>query len=333
MTAVITITSGSRESSKSILSANLALYLTRQGYRSAVLAAGGQEPLWGIPPASTWPNVITGHLPLAQIIHQSKFGIDIIVAQGHGHALGQFSNQHDDHVTEGLADLDAYAYLIVDLAGGITAAAMACCMASTENILMLAANSPALTAAYEWLSHLAHSGFSRPVNLILNQVRKPAHAKSAYIRFRDLVHNRLDLKTNLWGSIGYEPSADLPESLSRPLAELMPQSKIIQDIHSIGDRLLAEQPPENQTVGLVEFWRQFNHHLQQLPLIPIQSSKKPDPGVQPSTTDGGFEELDASDTPCLQDARDSLLESLNCNLSRIFKELRAIRQLLENSHE
>ena len=333
MTAVITITTGSRESSKSILSANLALYLTRKGYRSAVLAAGGQEPLWGISPTSTWPNVIAGNLPLAQIIHRSEFGIDMIVTQGHGHALGQFSNQHDDYVTEGLAELAGCAYLIVDLAGGISAAAMACCMTATENILVLAANSPALTAAYEWLSRLAHNGFRRPVNLILNQVRKPAHAQSAYIRFRDLVHNRLELKTNLWGSIGYEPSADRPESLSRPLVELMPQSKIIKDIHLIGDRLLAEQPPENQTVGLVEFWRQFNHHLQQLPPTPIQPPRKPDPDARSATSDGGFEELDTSDAPCLQDVGDSVLESLNCNLSRIFKELRAIRQLLENSHE
>ena len=326
MAAVITISSGSRETGKSLLSANLALDLNHRGHRTGVLAVGGRQPLWGVPSSSTWPNVIAGRLPLAQILHKATFGVDMVVANGHGHALGQFPDQSNDHLADELAELGPYAYLIVDLGNATTAAAGACCLASSENILVLSANTQALTAGFEWLSYLARNGLRRPVNLILNQVRKPAQAQSAYIRFRDLVHSHLELKTNLWGSIGYEPAVDHTDSMAQPLADSLPHSKIVKDIQSIADRLIAEQPPENQTVALYEFWRQFNHHLQQLPLIPIQP---PTPDDDLTKTEG-LDMLNPAHDPLPLDPDSAAFDRLNNTLTTIFEELRTIRRLLES---
>lgn len=332
MTAVISISSGSSQSGKSLISVNLAHYLTSKGHRTALLSAGSRQPLWDVPPIGTWPNVIAGRLPLEQIIHRDIFSVDMIVAQGHGHALGQFANQHEENLVTEIEALDDYAYLIVDLACDISSAAMACCLASTENILVPAANTPALTAAYEWLSHLAQNGMNRPVNLILNQVRKPTQAQSAYIRFRDLVHNRLELKTNLWGSIAYDAAADQWATLRRPLADIIPQSKIIKDIQNVGDRLLAEQPPENQTVQLITFWREFNRYLQQLPITPIRPHAKPKPDQSALDVDIAPETVDSPPGSDTQGNQPAAMECVNRNLNLILEELRAIRKLLESGN-
>lgn len=330
MTAVITIASGSSQSGKSLISANLARYLTGKGHRTALLSAGSRQPLWDVPPIGTWPNVIAGRLPLEQIIHHDIFSVDMIVAQGHGHALGQFANRHEESLAVEIEALENYAYLIVDLTGEISSAAMACCLASTEVILVPAANTSALTAAYEWLSQLARNGMNRPVNLILNQVRKPAQAQSAYIRFRDLVNYRLELKTNLWGSIAYDPAADQWEALRRPLADIIPQSKIIKDIQVVGDRLLAEQPPENQTVQLITYWQEFNRHMQQLPITPIRPAAKPEPDQAALNGNATLDAVDSWPDSNPHGNQDAALEEANRSLNLIFNELRAIRKLLES---
>ncbi len=331
MTAVITISSGSSQSGKSLISANLAHYLTSKGHRTALLSAGSRQPLWEVPPVATWPNVIAGRLPLSRIIHRDIYTVDMIVAHGHGHALGQFADLHVENLAAEIAAQDDYAYLIVDLADGISSAAASCCMASAENILVPAANTPALTAAYEWLAYLVRNGMTRPVNLILNQTRKPAQAQTAYIRFRDLVHNRLELKTNLWGSIAYDAAVERWDALRRPLADIAPQSRIVKDIRTVGDRLLAEQPPENQTGKLIAFWREFNQYLQQLPMTPIRPPAKPETDLTP---DGGSttEAIDSPPGPHTQSNQAAALENVNRNLNLIFKELRTIRRLLESRH-
>jgi MinD-like ATPase involved in chromosome partitioning or flagellar assembly len=329
MTAVITISSGSPQSGKSLISANLAHYLTSKGHRTALLSVGSRQPLWEVPPIATWPNVIAGRLPLGRIIHRDIYTVDMIVAHGHGHALGQFADLHEENLAAEIEAQDAYTYLIVDLAGGVSPAAMACCLASAENILVPAANTPALTAAYEWLAHLARNGLIRPVNLILNQARKPAQTQTAYIRFRDLVHERLELKTNLWGSIAYDAAVERWDALRRPLADIVPRSRIIKDIRAVGDRLLAEQPPENQTGQLIPFWREFSLHLQQLPMTPIRPPAKPAANLTPdgSGTPEAFGSPPGSHP--LGDQAASL-ENVNRQLNLIFEELRAIRKLLES---
>ncbi|MGD9006339.1 MAG: hypothetical protein PVG41_00395 [Desulfobacteraceae bacterium] len=331
MTAVITISSGSSQSGKSLISANLAHYLTSKGHRTALLSVGSRQPLWEVPPIATWPNVIAGRLPLDRIIHRDIYAVDMIVAHGHGHALGQFADLHEESLAAEIEAQDDYAYLIVDLAGGLSSAAMACCLASAENILVPAASTPALTAAYDWLAHLARNGLIRPVNLILNQTRKPAQAQTAYIRFRDLVHNRLGLKTNLWGSIAYDAAVERWDALRRPLADIVPHSRIIKDIRSVGDRLLVEQPPENQTGQLIPFWREFNRHLQQLPMTPVRPPTKPEADLMPD----GSKAPEVTDYPPGSDAQGNqtaALENVNRHLNLIFEELRAIRKLLESRH-
>jgi MinD-like ATPase involved in chromosome partitioning or flagellar assembly len=329
MTAVITISSGSPQSGKSLISANLAHYLTSKGHRTALLSAGSRQPLWEVPPIATWPNVIAGRLPLDRIIHRDIYTVDMIVAHGHGHALGQFADLHEESLAAEIEAQDNYTYLIVDLAGGVSSAAMACCLASAENILVPAANTTALTAAYEWLAHLSRNGMIRPVNLILNQTRKPAQAQTAYIRFRDLVHNRLELKTNLWGSITYDAAVERWDALRRPLVDTVPHSRIIKDIRTVGDRLLAEQPPENQTGQLITFWREFNQHLQQLPTTPIRPPAKPKADLAPddNSTPEVIDSPAGSDT---QGNHAAAMENINQNLYLIFQELRAIRKLLES---
>jgi MinD-like ATPase involved in chromosome partitioning or flagellar assembly len=332
MTAVIAVSSGTAKVGKTFLSANLAHYLGEKSSRTALLVAGSSHPILDVQPKRTWPDIIHGRLTINQAIESTVYGIDMLVTQGQADALVGLSPQATDRLGESIRDMHGYAYLVVDMVSGPAAMAVACCLAATESILVVTADTISLTAAYEWLGRLARHGFKGPVNMVLNQVKKPALAQSVFIRFRDLAHRKLNIQVNLWGSLSFDETAQEPGSLDRPLAISQPDSKLLGDIQIIGDRLLAEQPPENQTQPLELFWQAFIKQLQALPempdrLVPPQAAAEKEihkRAVRQKETahKEGTKKTQSDFTAALNDVTDQL--------SVIATELGTIRRLMEN---
>jgi MinD-like ATPase involved in chromosome partitioning or flagellar assembly len=321
MTVVVTIASGKAEVGKSIISANLSQYLTQNGHRTGLMVAGARQPVWGIEPDSRWPDILGGRLPADKTIHRDVFGIDLMIAQNCDSTLQGLCTRDGSRMDNDLDMLDAYAYLIVDCAAQISAPTLACCLAATATMLILTPDSAALTAAYEWLAHLARHDFRGTVHIVLNQVGNPTLARSIYLRFRDQVHNRLRLQTNFWGSLNKEPTID-PQVVRRyPLSQTMPQSELLRNIRAIGDRLVAEQPPENPARPLKAFWRSFLEYLRKLPADPETPDQK-----LPSVFEG-LPPMKNSRRPAMENAQ--ALAGLNTQLTNIANDLQAIRRLLE----
>ena len=332
MTAVIAIASGTAKVGKTVLSTNLAHYLSEKGNRTALLVAGSSTPVFEVHPDRTWPNILNGRIPIDQVIQSNVYGIDMVVTEGHGHALGSLSAQAAARLTGSVRSSQEYAYLVVDMAAGLTPPSVACCLAATESLLVITPDTPTLTAAYEWLSRLSRYGFRGPVSMILNQVGKPALAQSVFIRFRDLAQKKLNVQVNLWGSLSFDETTGQPDTLDRPFSVSQPHSKLLKEIQTIGDRLLAEQPPENQTQPLSMFWQTFIQKLHDLPVMPVTphvrqtpTTKKVGPNAAPrkeAPDAGGPEQVPANVSNALLLVTD--------RLSTIAAELGAIRRLMEN---
>jgi MinD-like ATPase involved in chromosome partitioning or flagellar assembly len=332
MTAVISVASGSARVGKTLLSANLAHYLSRKGNRTALLVAGSGAPVFNVQPQSTWPNLINGRIPIRQNLHADIFGLDMMVSQGHGHALKNLTVQATDRLAASINELDPYAYLVVDMAAGLTAPTMACCLAATEPILVITTATKSLSAGYEWLARLSRHGFKGPINVVLNQVKTPARGQTVFARFKDLAQQRLKVQVNLWGSLSFEEAPGDLGYHDAPLATSMPSSKLLREIQTIGDRLMAEQPPENQTQPLNVFWKAFIGHLNSLPVMPLKPAARKavdDDAADRSTTPlklvGLAEEKEDS-----RSAISGALSRLTEQLSLVAGELAAIRRHLQD---
>jgi MinD-like ATPase involved in chromosome partitioning or flagellar assembly len=321
MTAVVAIASGNAKVGKSIIGANLSHYLTQKGHRTGLMVAGARQPVWGIAPDSRWPEVLSGRLSVDKTIHRDVFGIDLMVAQNCDRTLQGLCGQNGSRLNDDLDLLDAYAYLIVDFAAQISPAALACCLAATATMLILTPDTTKFGETYEWLAHLARHGFGGPVHIVLDQVGNPALAQSIYLRFRDQVQNRLKLQTNFWGSLNKESTIDFQAVRRFPLSQAMPQSELLRNIHAIGDRLVAEQPPENPARPMKSFWRSFLAYLRQLPADPEPPDRK-----LPSVL-AGSPPLKNSRRPAMENAQ--ALAWLNTHLTNIAQDLQVIRRLLE----
>lgn len=321
MTMVVTIASKEANAGKSILGANLSLYLNQKGHRTGLIVAGARQPVWGIEPNSHWPEILEGHLPLEKVIHRNVFGIDLLVARNCGRTLQELCARNGSPFDHAVDKLGAYAYLIVDCAAQISPTPLACCLAASAILLVLTPDTTTLTANYEWLAHLARHDFQGPVNIIFQEVENPAQARSIYLRFRDQARNRLKLQTSFWGSLNKEPGLD-PQVIGRyPLSRAMPQSELLRNIHAIGDRLEAEHPSENPARPPKAFCRSFIDYLRQLSADPTIFQRKPPPVFESQTPMKKFHRPETGNARALA--------WLNTQLTNIAHDLQAIRRLLE----
>jgi flagellar biosynthesis protein FlhG len=321
MTTVVAVAGGKAKDGQSVLGANLSQYLNHKGHPTALVVAGARKPVWGVEPRNHWPDVLNGRLPLDNIIHRDVFGIDLIVTENCGRTLQEFCPK-DASGLDGTWDiLDTYTYLIIDLTAVISAATLACCLAATATILMMTPDPPTLTGAYEWLSLMARHDFQQRAVIVLDQVDNPVLAQSVYLRIRDLAQKRLKLQTNFWGSLSKEPKIDSRAGRRFPLSQTMPQSELLRNIHAVGERLVAEHPPQNPAGPFRDFWRCFLEHLEKMPDDRLPLDLK-----QPSAF---------TDIPPMEDSRhpamatSQTLTILNARLASISRDLKAIRQLME----
>ena len=321
MTAVVAITSGESGTRKSILGPNLSQYLSQKGHRTGLIVAGARQPVWGIEPDNHWPDLLEGRLPLDQVIHHDVFGIDLMVARDCGRTFQELCSRNGSHLHHALDAPDAYTYLIVDCTGLTSQPALACCLAASATLLNLPPDTTRLPATFEWLTHLTQQGYQGPVHIVLDRVDNPAQARSIYLRFRDLVQNRLGLQTSLWGSLTRISGID-PQTVYRsPLLQTMSQSELLRNIHGIGDRLVDELPPENPAWSLKDFWRSFLEILRQIPADPaiLQRNPPPVPDIR--------QPVNEIHRPATENAQ--ALAWLNTQLTQIAHDLQAIRRLLE----
>ena len=321
MTAVVAITSGEPGTRKSILGPNLSQYLSQKGHRTGLIVAGARQPVWGIEPDNHWPDLLEGRLPLDQVIHHDVFGIDLMVARDCCGTFHELCNRNGSHLNHALDAPAPYTYLIIDCTALTSQPAMACCLAASATLLILPPSTTRLTTTFEWLTHLTRHGFRGPVHIVLDQVDNPTQARSIYLRFRDLVQNRLGLQTSLWGSLTKVSGID-PQTVYRsPLLQTMSQSELLRNIHGIGDRLVDEQPPENPAQSLKDFWRSFREFLRQIPADPaILQRKLPSVPENPQP-------IKDTHRPATENAQ--ALAWLNTQLTHIARDLQAIRRLLE----
>jgi flagellar biosynthesis protein FlhG len=325
MTAVIAIASGHSSARKSILGPNLSQYLSQKGHHTGLIVAGARQPVWGIEPDSHWPDILEGRLPLDQTIHRDVFGIDLMVAGDCGRTFQELCNRNGSHMNQALDALKAYTYLIIDCTALTSEPALAGCLAASATLMILPPDTARLTTTFELLTHLTRNGFQNPVHIVLDQVDNPAQARSIYLRFRDLVQNRLGLQTSLWGSLTKVSGID-PQTVCRyPLLQTMSQSELLRNIHGIGDRLVDEQPPESRSRSLKDFWQSFLKYLRQIPAEPAVPQRKRPPVPHPP------QPMKISRRPATENAQ--ALAWLNTQLTHIARDLQAIRRLLEAGPE
>ncbi|MFC1862817.1 MinD/ParA family protein [Thermodesulfobacteriota bacterium] len=336
-TRTITITSGKGGVGKTNISLNLALELSKQGYKSCVfdadLGLANINILLGLSPENDLGDVIDGQCSLMDILIKNFEGIDIIPGSSGVEKLASLNEKELANLTSSLVWLNKYDFLIFDTSAGISPNTIAFCLASSEVLLVVTPEPTSMTDAYALLKVLDRNQFKGAARVVVNQCKDIKTAQIIYNSFKEAVNRYLSVNVNLTGIIVQDPNLIEAVKKQQPFLLLYPKTNASRCIRHMAKILLGKKPPEFDLKGVSSFWDQYLSILRN----PINTK-----GIQ-TGSDGsdsasmGFpinipaEKKGSGDVTDLKIEGNQDLDFLVKGVLDISNELSRIRILLENN--
>jgi len=264
MNRTITITSGKAGIGKTNICLNLALLLSKLGYRICVFDADMGLPnintFLGLQPVYYLKDAILDGLNLKDLIIKDYEGIDIFPGSSGGEdmtnievdrmrLIRSFSETaHHDFLLH-------YDFLLVDTPAGISKSVISFCLASSEIIVVITPEHTSLTEAYTLLKTLSLNGFKGGIWVVVNQCTTSHIAKLVYKRFKSIVAKNLRIDIMPLGLIYQDSKIDQAVQQQKIFVSLYPKANASKCLQKIAERLVAKGTDHLQGFDAVKFWR------------------------------------------------------------------------------
>jgi len=264
MNRTITITSGKVGIGKTNICLNLALLLSKLGYRICVFDADMGLPnintLLGLQPVYNLKDAILDGLNLKDLIIKDYEGIDIFpgssgvedmtnIEVDRMRLIRSFSETaHHDFILH-------YDFLLVDTPAGISKTVISFCLASSEIIVVITPEHTSLTEAYTLLKTLSLNGFKGGIWVVVNQCTTSHIAKLVYKRFKSIVAKNLGIDVLPLGLIYQDSKMIQAVKQQKIFVSLYPKANASKCLQKIAERLVAKSTDHLQGFDVVKFWR------------------------------------------------------------------------------
>jgi len=264
MNRTITITSGKVGIGKTNICLNLALLLSKLGYRICVFDADMGLPnintFLGLQPVYNLKDAILDGLNLKDLIIKDYEGIDIFPGSS---GMEDITNIEVDRMrlirsfseTAHHDFLLHYDFLLVDTPAGISKTVISFCLASSEIIVVITPEHTSLTEAYTLLKTLSLNGFKGGIWVVVNQCTTSHIAKLVYKRFRSIVAKNLRIDVMPLGLIYQDSKMTQAVKQQKIFVSLYPTTNASKCLQKIAEKLVAKSRNHLQGFDVVKFWR------------------------------------------------------------------------------
>ena len=247
---VITVTSGKGGVGKSTTSVNLAIQFARMNKRVIILDAdfglANIEVMLGIRPKYNLADLIFHGKSLTDVITYGPENIGFISG---GSGIQELTNLSKDQIsllTEGLAELDELAdVIIVDTGAGISEAILEFVSASSEILLIATPEPTSITDAYALLKAINKkedfSSIEHKIFLIANRVSSQKEGEDIFSKLNMVVERFLDIKLNYLGSVIQDPYVSRSIMRQTPISILYPDMKAAKGLKELAERLCKQE--------------------------------------------------------------------------------------------
>ena len=186
---VLTVTSGKGGVGKSNTSINLAIQFRKMGKKVVILDAdfglANIEIMFGCVPQHNLVDLIYQGKSIKDIITRGPMDIGFISGGSGISGMGNLTLDQLNYIINNLAELDAFAdVIIIDTGAGISDAVMEFLVASEEILLVTTPEPTSITDSYSLLKalyrHPKYSPESTTVKMIANRVEREEDGKTLY---------------------------------------------------------------------------------------------------------------------------------------------------------
>ena len=263
---VLTVTSGKGGVGKSNTSINLAIQFRKMGKRVVILDAdfglANIEIMFGCMPKHNLCDLIYQGKSIQDIITQGPMDVGFISG---GSGIAGMSNLTVDqlnYIINNLAELDAYAdIIIIDTGAGISDAVLEFLVASEEILLVTTPEPTSITDSYSLLKalyrHPKYNSETTTVKMIANRVEREEDGKTLYNKLDLVVKKYLKMPFDYLGGVPQDEKLVKAVMQQTPVSMMFPGSKASCAYENIANKLMNKDAAVKQPKrGMAAF---FSH--------------------------------------------------------------------------
>jgi len=227
---VISITSGKGGVGKTNVVANLAYAIAQSGKKvlivDADLGLANIDILLGLTPKYNLQHVIMGQKRLAEVIISGPGGIRILPASSGVEELTSLTLEQRKRLLTEFSLLDeAYDFILIDTAAGISANVIYFNLAASEIINVVEPDPTSFTDAYALMKVLSVKYGANNFKALINNVASEAEAKEVFEKLRLVTDRFLQIELEYLGHILHDEKLREAVRLQHAVTEVYPYAK------------------------------------------------------------------------------------------------------------
>lgn len=263
-TRVITVTSGKGGVGKTNVTVNLAICLSRLGYRVIILdvdfGLANIDLVFGITPEFSLADVISESKSIQEVLTDGPAGIKFISGGSGVEELVNLDATKLENFIKNISLLDSFCDIIlVDTGAGLSDSVMSFVMASDEVLVVASPEPTSITDAYALIKMLANRDKAKKVSILINKAENEKESKEVLNKICIVSKRFLGLELMQLGYIQRDDAVIKAVKLQSPFTISFPDSKAALTLMSVAEKIVNKQKESETTVSMG--FKGFVHRL------------------------------------------------------------------------
>jgi len=255
---VIAVTGGKGGVGKSNVSVNMSIALAEMGRRVVLLDAdlglANIDVLLGIKSKNNISNVLSGEVPLKDILVNGPGGIKIIPAASGTQAMSQLAPEEHVGLIRAFSTIaDQLDVLVVDTAAGISDGVVTFVKAAQEVLVVVTDEPTSITDAYALIKLLNRDHGLFRFRILANMVKTPQDGHNLFAKITKVTDRFLDIALQYVGSIPFDESVKRSVQRQKPVIQAYPRAKASMAFKSLAKKVDSWPLPTSPR-GNLEFF-------------------------------------------------------------------------------
>lgn len=272
-TRVVTFAAGSVGVGKSLLVANLAAALARQGKEVLVLDENVRENVascFGALARHDLLQVINREKVLAEVLLTVAPGVRVLPAAQAVQKLGSLNRQQQEAFVDAITGMERSAdVVLVDATLDHPLGFSPLGLAAHDTVVVVAASSAAITDAYALIKKVSLGYSHRRFRIVVSKARSREEAVAISGNIAELTRARRLANLDYSGFVPLDEHLRQAARLCQPVVALFPEAPAALAYRAIAGDLLSWPLPADDSAGIEQFVQQLLHLSQHIDPIAI----------------------------------------------------------------